>query len=551
MLIFAAEVIAAAWWYRSHSNAELRVWLRSAQFWSLEGLFLAFLVTTTLVMPRLIRSLGIGWRWWATALTLTVGAIVLTLTLPAHTSRILYDEQIYQNVGHSLSDMRLAQMCNSGIVEYGRLDCLEGEYNKEPNGYPYLLSLGYRLFGTSERVAFGLNALTHGLLVLALFMVTTRLSGEPRAGFFAGLAATFTPEQLRWSATAAVEPSAAFWSLVAALAAIEFCRARTTRVLAWAVCASAFAIQFRPESALIVIVVGLILLVEAPEEILTPRMGWAVVIGGALVVVYVGHLIAVSSESWGTVGPTFSTIYLWGNLQVNLWFFLNDGRFLVGIVPAAFVGLVAGATTVATRVVIAVYALAFWAIFLFFYAGSYNYGADVRYSLMTYPPLMILAGLGLSAIASRLAPVIDRRRATLIITLGICWLFLGYAPYVRAIGEEAWGARADVAFARTVSRELPAQSLVFTQDPNMFLLWGRNARQLSMLPADGATVRDLARRHGGHLYLHWGFWCNVADQRQIDLCKAAQGRFPHELVREQYVRDHRFAFYLITPDGMR
>ena len=28
---------------------------------------------------------------------------------------------------------------------------------------------------------------------------------------------------------------------------------------------------------------------------------------------------------------------------------------------------------------------------LVFYAGSYNYGADVRYSLATYPPLMIWA----------------------------------------------------------------------------------------------------------------------------------------------------------------
>jgi hypothetical protein len=37
------------------------------------------------------------------------------------------------------------------------------------------------------------------------------------------------------------------------------------------------------------------------------------------------------------------------------------------------------------------YFLAFWLVFLFFYAGSYNYGADVRYSLMTFVPIAILA----------------------------------------------------------------------------------------------------------------------------------------------------------------
>ena len=44
------------------------------------------------------------------------------------------------------------------------------------------------------------------------------------------------------------------------------------------------------------------------------------------------------------------------------------------------------------------YFLLFFGIALLFYAGSYNYGADVRYSLMTYPPLAILGGLGAGAI---------------------------------------------------------------------------------------------------------------------------------------------------------
>jgi hypothetical protein len=203
------------------------------------------------------------------------------------------------------------------------------------------------------------------------------------------------------------------------------------------------------------------------------------------------------------------------------------------------------------RTVLAVYALLFWLVFLGFYAGSYNYGADVRYSLMTYPPLMLLAGLGLATVADRIPGAVPRVRATAIVSLALVWVFLYYTPYVRATTEEGWGAREDVEFARAVSRELPRQSLVLTHDPNMFLIWGRNARQMAMLPSDVAAVRDLARRHGGHLYLHWGFWCNVADPRQVASCKDLLARFPTELVREQYQRDYRYAFYLITPDGVR
>ena len=69
-------------------------------------------------------------------------AFGLTLCVAPRTNRIYYDEQIYQSIGQNLADLRLAQMCNDGIVEYGRLQCSSGEYNKQPYAYPHLLSLG-------------------------------------------------------------------------------------------------------------------------------------------------------------------------------------------------------------------------------------------------------------------------------------------------------------------------------------------------------------------------------------------------------------------------
>ena len=55
---------------------------------------------------------------------------------------------------------------------------------------------------------------------------------------------------------------------------------------------------------------------------------------------------------------------------------------------------------------IGVYFLLFFGIDLVFYAGSYNYGADVRYSLMTYPPIAVLGGLGAAQLAR-----LDRARS--------------------------------------------------------------------------------------------------------------------------------------------
>ncbi len=89
--------------------------------------------------------------------------------------------------------------------------------------------------------------------------------------------------------------------------------------------------------------------------------------------------------------------YIAANLRVNGRFYLGDERFPVVFTLLALAGL-CGRRFAAERLALLAYFVLFFAIDLLFYAGSYNYGADVRYSLMTYPPLAILGGLGLAQI---------------------------------------------------------------------------------------------------------------------------------------------------------
>jgi len=199
----------------------------------------------------------------------------------------------------------------------------------------------------------------------------------------------------------------------------------------------------------------------------------------------------------------------------------------------------------------AIYFLLFFAIGLVFYAGSYNYGADVRYSLMTYPPIAVLGGLGASRLThfgARLAsalrsPVATRGlvRAALITIL--LFQFLWYAPVVRATTEEAWAARADVRFAQSFAHDMPRNSYVLTHNPSMFHLWGVSAGQMSLVTSNPAYLRFLALRYSGGLYLHWNFWCNTQDQTQQEICRKSFAIAPVELAREYRERDQHFAFY--------
>src|SRR5687768_9508788 len=214
---------------------------------------------------------------------------LLTLFVAPRTNRIYYDEQIYQSIGQNLSDLKLAQTCNEGNVDYGWLQCSSGEYNKQPYAYPHLLSLAYRAFGVHASTAFLINAVVMALTVVSVYLLVLIMFADHQGAFFAGLLMALTPQHIIWSATAAVEPSAALACVGAVLAAAYFARSRRPISLAAVVVASAYAVQFRPESLLILPVVGLVLW-PTRGEWRRPRTWWIALLALVLVAVHVGHL---------------------------------------------------------------------------------------------------------------------------------------------------------------------------------------------------------------------------------------------------------------------
>ena len=534
-----AALIAMAVWLRTPLPA-LREQLKALQFWSLEICLAAVLAFGSLVVRDLWLRLHRGDV--IRMASLAVAALALTLFVAPRTNRIYYDEQIYQSIGRNLSDLKLAQMCNDGTVEYGRLQCWMGEYNKQPYAYPHLLSLLYRAFGVSEAVAFVCNAVINALTVAAVYLLVVILFADRAAAFFASLLMLLTPQQLLWSATAAVEPSASLACVAAVLCAAAFRDSRTTVSLVATCAAAAYAAQFRPESFLIVPVVGLMLWPPASREMGGTRVWTVALLFFVLIAVDVAHMYVVRNEGWGTTDARLSFGYVLANLRVNGRFYLGDGRFPLVFTLLAIVGLL-GASRQSERWCLGVYFFLFFGIFLLFYAGSYNYGADVRYSLMTYPPIAMLGGLGASALVAWLARIRPRWPATASLTGLLVFQFLWYAPAVRATSEEAWAARTDVRFAKSMVPQLSGNSYVLTHNPGMFHVWGVNAGQMSLIVTNPDHVKFLAGRYAEGVYLHWNFWCNVQDPVQRGFCqKALEGR-PVEIVREYRERDQRYAFY--------
>ena len=541
--IAASFVVATAaiLWILGTDPLEFRRHLTFAQFWSLELCVASGLATGAWILRDIARELTR--RDVMTMAGVAAFAACLTLFVAPRTNRIYYDEQIYQGVGQNLADLRLAQMCNDGSVEYGRLQCWAGEYNKQPYGYPHLLSIAYRLVGVRGDVAFVVNLLTMVATTLMAYVAAIFLfKGDRVAAFFASLLLAFLPQQLLWSATAAVEPSASLACLTSVAAVAYFAHSRSTSALVAVGVSTAYAVQFRPESILILPVIAWLMWRRAPSESGQTRFWWVGVLTIGLLAVHIGHLVAVRNEGWGTTDAMLSLRYVADNFRVNGGFYVWDERFPIVVTLLALVGLTDHRSRDA-KVALTLYFLLFFGIGLLFYAGSYNYGADVRYSLMTYPPLVLLAGLGASTLTIRLANINAAVRWTAVLTAALLFQFLSYLPQVRATTEEAWAARADVRFAESLVPVLRGNSYVLTHNPGMFHVWGVNAGQMSLAFNDPTRLKYLATRFTGGVYLHWNFWCNVQVPVQQDFCRKVLAIAPARAVQSSEERGQRLVLY--------
>ena len=92
---------------------------------------------------------------------------------------------------------------------------------------------------------------------------------------------------------------------------------------------------------------------------------------------------------------------------------------------------------------------------------------------------------------------------------------------------------------------IPDNAVVLTHNPNMFLVWGKNAAQASLATEQRGYFSGFFNRYPGGVYFHYNFWCNVSDPLQNSFCKNILSWYactPLATYREQ---NHEFALYKV------
>jgi len=116
---------------------------------------------------------------------------------------------------------------------------------------------------------------------------------------------------------------------------------------------------------------------------------------------------------------------------------------------------------------------------------------------------------------------------------------------MRSIGEEAWQARADHSFAAKAAELVPDDALILSHDPNMFLVWGKNAAQISSLTNDPRRLEEYRQRFPGGVFFYYDFWCSVQDPVQQQFCVNVLKDFKTTLLNTFQERNVFFRLYRI------
>jgi hypothetical protein len=577
-VIFLIGAVILYWWTSSFNSWKLKEHLQIISPLFLEITFLLVIVAIGINLKTFKRLFeDIPRRIWCFLAAIFVVGMLITMFIVPREHRIYYDEDIYQNIGQNIAYLKdsgahrgegygegisnlwkrvvgRAGMCNEGKIEYGEYSCDRLEYNKEPNGWAYILSVVFRLCGVHELAGFLTTNLIYGLSILTVFFIGYLLTKNSVVGIYAALVCALMPEFMIWSNTTAVEPSAAFFPGLAVLGALIFIKSRDTKSLFLAVVISAFGVQFRPEGVMVLLVIGLMIFLWAIDEWKKAEFYLFLSIFFILLIPHITHLYAVKGMSWGSSGPKFSLNFFEGNFRVNSLFYLKNLRFpllytilfLFGIAFEWGKEAIEGKTFLwKEKVVVSLWFLLFWGIFLFFYAGSYNYGADVRFSLLSFLPLTLLAGNGAASLINTLNQKFKTKYVNCVVVSFIIFNFLPFMPFVRAITQEAWAARADHKYAREMAKEIPDNALVLTHNPNMFLLWGKSAAQVSLATEQSRDFNRLFYRYRGGLYFHYNFWCNVPDRLQNSFCENILEKYDSTLIMSFKEKDYEFRMHRI------
>ncbi|MCR4296596.1 MAG: hypothetical protein NUW21_13765, partial [Elusimicrobia bacterium] len=311
-------------------------------------------------LGRLRRRCSANGGWLLAALVLAALALRLAGG-PAH--RVYYDEFEHLDIAR-----RLAASGTNALTLAGGLPGYDVLGRSSwPGGHHVALAAFLKLGGSP----FLWSALLSSLSALFVFWASLELFDDERGALAAAFLWAVLPLAVSYGRASDLTSSTLFW-IAASLAALH-AREREPGLNAFAACTVAFAVQVRPENALLI---GYAALIRAPLAVYLPALlGAAVPASIALA----NRAEALPGYSAATTAPL---AHLTRQIPPNLRWLAERAEFWLILIPAA---LAAFLKRPAVR--LAALSAAFFLLYNGFFRGRFDTGSEDRYALTVLLPL--------------------------------------------------------------------------------------------------------------------------------------------------------------------
>ncbi len=496
-------------------------------------------------------------KTWLIVIIIFIAGLYLRTVVAPHTHRLYYDEDIYLNIGQSIAKEGKAVTCNYGTP--GK--CIGGVYNKQPNGYPFLMSFVF-LFGGGETQAHILTAIISSLTIITVFLITYLLFENKKISIFSTLIFTLIPITIIWAPTTSSDTVFMFFSGLTIFAFLTYIKINDSKSLLFSISTLVYAVQIRPEGLIIIIPLIIVLIFFKKnifESIQKKHFILLLIVFSILIAPHIIHMNTVKDNSWGTNQEKLGTEHLEKNLDDNTMFFFENTRFPVAFTLLSLIGLALGKNW-KKKIFLVTWFMIFFGLYLFFYAGSFNYGVDVRFSLPMYIPVAILGGCGAYLILKILNKLIEKtieliKRineeknkiksnwiTTVVVTILLIITFIPFISLVSSVGEEAWDARLAHDFLVENIKELDKDSWIFSHSPYVALINGRNAADNYY--AQNSDIMDDIFDKTDNVYFYEEYWCGC-EPYTSSTCKYFHDNFKLKVYDSVSKKNRNFTLYKI------
>jgi len=449
--------------------------------------------------------LKIDKKTWIILLVIFLVGLSLRTFVAPHVHRLLYDEDIYLNIGQNIAREGKAVNCMYGSQE----KCFQEEYNKQPNGYPFLMSIVF-LFGTSESAAYYATAIISSLTIILVFLISYLLFENEKISVFSTLIFTLTPIAILWAPTTSSDAVFIFFAGLTVFAFLSYFKNSKNNILLFSFASLAYAIQIRTEGILLVLLVIIMfpfLKKDFFNEIRKKEFLIILIIFSLLILPHLMHLDSVKEESWGAKGDKLGLEYVNKNLKDNVMLFFENTRFPVVFTILSLIGL-ALRKVWKEKIFLGLWFLSFFVLYLLFYAGSFNMGVDVRFSLQLYLPLAILGGCGAFLIVDNLNKIVKKKWISSgVVALIIIVSFFPFIGFVSSVGFEGADARLADDFIIEKMKNMDHDCWIFTLVPSVVLNNGKNAVEAYYAKNNPKIVNEIFNKTDC-VFFYEEYWCS-------------------------------------------